>query len=184
MTTTAAVQVEKYNKVAIALHWIIAILMIYMLILGEDLIKVPKGETLSLFGPTLHASLGILILALSVFRIVWRLVNTVPPPPPMPVWQAKASAALHGMLYLLMLVIPLSGFFALASYGVERLDAETVSFFWLFTVNVFPNIGDWMGDAHEIAGNLAKILIVLHVLAALKHQFIDKDNLIRRMTFR
>lgn len=184
MSSTTAAQVQKYNNVAIALHWIIAILMIYMLILGEDLIKVPRGETLSLNGPTLHASLGILVLVFSVLRIIWRIMNPAPPLPPMPVWQVKATAALHGLLYVLMLAIPIFGLLALGPYGAERADADAVSFFWLFSVNVFPNLGDWAGDAHEISGTIAEILIVIHVLAALKHQFIDKDNLIRRMTFR
>lgn len=184
MSTTPSLQLEKYNKVSIALHWIIAVLMIYMLTLGEDLIKVHKGESLSAWGPTAHASLGILVLLLSVFRIVWRIMNPAPPLPPMPGWQVKATAAIHGLLYLLMLAIPLFGWLALAPYGAERLDANAISFFRLFPVNFLPNLGEWTGEAHELTGNLAKILIIIHVLAALKHQFIDKDNLIRRMTYR
>jgi cytochrome b561 len=184
MGTATTAQVEKYNKVAIALHWIIAVLMVFMLTLGEDLIELRKGESLSAWGPSAHASLGILVLALSVLRIVWRIMNPAPPLPPMPAWQVKATAAIHGMLYLLMLAIPLFGWLALAPYGAERLDADSISFFRLFSLNVLPNLGEWTGEAHEITGNLAKILIIIHVLAALKHQFIDKDNLLRRMTFR
>lgn len=184
MSTATAIQPEKYNRVAIFLHWIIAALMIYMLTLGEELMEVREGETLSLYGPTLHASLGILVLLLSAVRIAWRIINPAPPLPPMAAWQVKATAAIHGMLYLLTLVIPLLGLLAMAPYGLERLDADKVSFFWLFPVNLFPNLGEWTAELHEITGNLAKILIILHVLAALKHQFIDRDNLIRRMTFR
>jgi len=185
MTATSALPSVKYTKVAIALHWIIAVLMLYMLFPGDELIEVPRGETMSLWGPTAHASLGILVLILTLVRIAWRLGNPPPPPPAgMPGWQITATAVVHGILYLLMLAIPLFGWFALAPYGAARLDANAVSFFWLFPVNVMPDIGGWTGEVHELTGNLAKILIGIHVLAALKHQFIDKDGLMRRMTFR
>lgn len=184
MSATSSAPV-KYNPVAIALHWIIAVLMLYMLFPGHELIEVHKGETLSGWGPTAHASLGILILLLSLARIGWRLLHAAPPlPATMPGWQIKATAVTHGLLYLLMLAIPLFGWLALAPFGAERLDPGAVTFFRLFPVDILPNLGEWTGELHEITGNLAKILIGIHVLAALKHQFIDKDGLMRRMSFR
>jgi cytochrome b561 len=66
-------------------------------------------------------------------------------------------------------------------YGAERLDVDKVVFFNLFPVAFMPNLGAWTMSAHEILGNIAKALIILHVIAALKHQFWDKDKLLQRM---
>lgn len=185
MSATASLPSAKYTKVAIALHWIIAIMVLFLLFPGEDLIKVPRGQSVADWGPTAHASLGMLVLLLSLFRILWRVMHPAPPlPAGMPIWQVKATAAIHGLLYLLMLGIPLLGWLALAPYGAERLDPESITFFRLVPLNILPNLGEWAGELHEIGGTLAKILIAIHVLAALKHQFIDKDGLLRRMTFR
>jgi cytochrome b561 len=176
---------EKYNKVAIALHWVLAVLILFLLFPGHELIEVERGGSAADWGPTAHASLGMLVLILSLVRIAWRIANPAPPlPATMPVWQVKATAAVHGLLYLLMIGIPLAGWLALAPWGAERLDADAVSFFKLVPLNILPNLGEWTSEMHEIAGTLAKILIAIHVLAALKHQFVDKDALMRRMMFR
>lgn len=184
MTISSAPPSAKYTNVAIALHWIIAVLVLFLLFPGEDLIKVHRGESLAGWGPTAHASLGILVLILSLVRIVWRISHPAPQLPPMPTWQVKATAALHGMLYVLTILIPLFGWMALAPYGAERIDTQAITFFKLLPLDLWPNLGEWTGEFHELTGNLAMLLIALHVLAALKHQFIDKDGLIRRMTFR
>jgi cytochrome b561 len=184
MTASAPLPSTKYTKVAIALHWVIAILVLFLLFPGEELIEVERGQSLADWGPTAHASLGMLVLILTVVRIAWRLMHAAPPLPPMPAWQVKATAALHGLLYVLMLAIPLFGWMALAPFGAERLDPQAVTFFRLFPLDVWPNLGGWTAEMHEIGGTLAKILVILHVLAALKHQFIDKDGLMRRMMFR
>lgn len=176
---------EKYTKVAIGLHWVLAVLILFMLFPGEELIEVERGASVSGWQPTAHASIGLLVLILSVARIAWRLGHTAPPlPATMPLWQVKATSAVHGLLYLLMIGIPLSGWLALAPWGAERLDPEAITFFKLVSLNMWPNLGVWTGEMHEMGGTLAKLLIALHVLAALKHQFIDKDGLMRRMMFR
>ncbi len=181
MTATS----EKYTKVAIALHWVIAILMIFMLFFSEDLIKVPRGSSLADWGPTAHASIGLLILLLSVVRIGWRLSNPPPPlPTNMPYWQVMATQVSHAGFYLLLIAIPLLGWFAMAPYAAEHTDPQAVTFFKLFAVDIMPDIGGWTIEAHDIVGKLAMFLLFLHVLAALKHQFIDKDGLMRRMMFR
>lgn len=176
---------EKYTTVAISLHWLIAILMLFLLFPGEELIDLDRGESLAGWGPTAHASLGISVLVLTVLRLGWRLANQPPAlPASMPVWQTTASHVLHGSFYVLMFAIPLFGWLALAPFGTEHPDPEAVAFFWLFPLDILPNLGEWTSEAHEITGTLAKLLIALHVLAALKHQFIDKDGLMRRMMFR
>ncbi len=185
MTATLATTPAKYTKVAITLHWVLAVLVLYLLFPGHELIEVRRGESLTGWGPTAHASLGILVLLLTVFRIAWRVANPPPPlPATMPAWQVTASHALHAGFYVLMLAIPLFGWLALAPFGAERLDPQAITFFNMVALNFMPNFGHWTEEAHEISGTLAKALIALHVLAALKHQFIDKDGLMRRMMFR
>lgn len=68
--------------------------------------------------------------------------------------------------YLLMLGIPLAGWLALAPWGADRLDADTITFFSLLPLNVWPDLGHWTSEMHEIGGTLAKLLIAIHVLAA------------------
>ena len=77
--------VQRYTMVAVILHWLTAILLIYMLFWGENLIKVPGGGTPA--NPNLHVSLGITILILAVARLLWRLFNPPPADLPMPLWQ-------------------------------------------------------------------------------------------------
>jgi cytochrome b561 len=173
----------KYTTPAIWFHWIIAILIIFMLFPGEDLIKVQRGSSMAGWGPSTHATIGIVILVLSLARLVWRYLNPPPPlPATMPAWQVAASHAGHWIFYGLMIVTPLAGWFALSSYGAGRLSPEAVSFFNIFSLYLLPDIGSWTTEFHEIASNMMMFLIVLHVAAALKHQFWDRDGLLRRMS--
>ena len=176
-------QKSRYTAVAITLHWVIAILMIFMLFPGEDMIKVERGASLGSWEPTAHASVGLLVLILSILRVIWRLVNPPPALPPMPDWQILATKALHGLFYVLLIAIPLTGWLAIVPYGAERLDVEMVTFFKIFSVAILPNLGDWSSEVHELLGTLAKLLLFIHVLAALKHQFWDRDGTLTRMWY-
>ena len=172
----------RYTKVAIWLHWITAALMIFMLVWGEDLIKVRRGESLAGWQPSAHATIGVLILLLAVARLLWRASN---PPPALPSgmssFERLASHATHGAFYVLMIAIPVLGLLALVPFGETHTDVEQVQFLRLFSLNFMPNLGEWSLEAHEIAATLAKLLVILHVLAALKHQFWNKDGLLKRM---
>jgi cytochrome b561 len=176
---------QRYTSVAIALHWATAILMIYMLFLGEDLIKVGRGASLAGVGPSLHASIGMSVFVLSVARLFWRLAN---PPPPLPVtmktWEKALSHSTHVVFYGLLVLLPLTGWFALAHYGTEHRDIASVLFFGFFPAAIWPDIGWNFGGLHEILSKLGILLLALHVLAALKHQFYDKDNIFARMSLR
>ena len=174
--------VSRYNTVAMILHWVLAVLMIYMLFWGEGLIKgkpwmqppTPPAN------PSLHVELGIIILVLSVARLVWRMVNPPPPDVPMPAWQAKGSQFLHMAFYALMIGLPLSGMADLPrAIAGRHPEYANLSIFGLFPVPQIP--APWFGALHDSFSNLAILLLVLHVAAALKHQFFDKDRLIERM---
>lgn len=172
----------KYTKTAIWLHWITAVLMIGMLIIGEDFMDVARGASLAGWQPSAHASFGILILLLGLARLFWRLGNPPPAlPSSTPPWQTLASHATHWVLYALMIAIPVAGLLAIVPYGEARLDVSQVSFFKLFPVAFMPNLGEWTMEAHELLSTAAQILIIVHVIAALKHQFWDKDGLLSRM---
>jgi cytochrome b561 len=175
-------QTARYTKLAIWLHWIVAIMMIFMLVFGEDYIRVPRGASLADWGPSAHASFGILILLLGLARLFWRLGNPPPAlPSAMPRWQVLASHATHWAFYALMIAIPVFGLLAIVPYGAARLDVDQVSFFKLFPVAFMPNLGDWTMDGHELLSKVAEALVIIHVIAALKHQFWDKDGLLSRM---
>jgi cytochrome b561 len=169
----------KYSNVAIALHWVTALPLIYMLLWGEGLIKSGSGDTPA--NPMLHVSLGLSILILSVLRLAWRLMNPPPADVPMPAWQAKFSHMLHWGFYALLILIPLSGMAALDHSIVgKHPEFSTLTYFGLFPMPHFAL--DWFGQTHDLMTKLAIALLILHVLGALKHQFIDKDNLLKRMS--
>lgn len=171
----------RYNSVAVALHWLIAALMIYMLLWGEDLIRHPTGT----YNPSLHASLGLSILVLSLVRLGWRLANPAPAlPATMKPWEVMLSHVTHWAFYVLMIGIPLTGMMSFTAQLVRDPILSGASIFGMFAVPSLPNLGGAGGGLHGLLSNLAKVLIILHVLAALKHQFWDKDNLLKRMSLR
>ena len=168
-----------YSKGAIWLHWIIAALMITMLFFGEDMIRHATGS----FYPSLHASLGISILGLSLVRIWWRWTHPAPAlPATMKGWEKQTSHITHIAFYVLMIVLPLSGLMAFTGEAVKDAAVAGATIFGAFPVPGLPDLGGIGGGFHGLAAKLGQILVILHVLAALKHQFWDKDNLFKRMS--
>jgi len=177
-----SISAQRYTTVAIILHWVTAVLIIYMLWFGEALIKDQRWLTPPVppSNPGLHASLGLLILILTVARIGWRLMNQPPADVPMPAWQITASHALHWAFYAVLFLIPLSGLAELGKFiAGKHPEYATLTFFGLFPMPHYSM--PWFGSLHGLLTNLAWALLAVHVIAALKHQFIDKDNIIGRM---
>ena len=175
--------VQRYNLIAIILHWVSALLMIYMIFWGEGLVKGKPWMTppTAAINPGLHASLGILILIIAVVRLGWRLMNPPPVDVPMPVWQARASHVLHWAFYALMILIPLSGMAEWdKSIAGRHPEFANLDFFGLFSIPHYSMPA--FGSLHGLMTNAAMALLFLHVAAALKHQFVDKDNILRRMS--
>lgn len=175
----------KYDKVAIAIHWLAAILMIIMVFFGEDLMegeKVAAAAAAGSFLPSLHVSLGSAILILTLVRIGWRLTN---PPPELPAtmapWEVTVTKVVHGLFYLLMIVLPLTGWLATPDFLREN-GGVALSVFGLFPLPGAPDIGEFVGGIHNLGSKAAMALIILHVLAALKHQFVNRDGLLARMS--
>ena len=169
----------RYDAVAMSLHWLIAVLLIFMLFLGEDLMDEKGGGA---FGPSLHVSIGSAILLLSVFRLVWRLIN---PPPAYPAsmasWEQMAAKATHVLFYALLIGIPLTGWLATPKFLSEEGVVAGLTLFSAFPLPGAPSLGLPMKDIHELDSNLGIALLALHVLAALKHHFINRDDVLRRM---
>lgn len=168
----------RYGAVAQTLHWTIVVLLIVQVTLAVLADDLPRGvEKLMLV--TRHKSFGITILALAILRIVWRLLNQPPPLPPMPRWQRLAAHTSHWGMYVLLLVIPLTGWMYSSSANYP------VSWFGLVQLPdlVGPSkpLNDLMHDLHETFATLLLVLIGVHIAAALKHQLWDRDGLLWRM---
>jgi cytochrome b561 len=171
---------QSYDRTQIVLHWLIALLIfgLYAVGLSVDLFDKPVRP----FIINLHAVFGLTLLLLVAVRIFWRVTHNSPPLPASmgPLFQ-KAAAAGHGLLYLLTVAIPLLGIPAFLFRG-RPLDLG------LFQIPapVAAN-SDLAHQVTEIHGLLANILIALvvgHVLVALYHQFVLRDNLLARMRLR
>lgn len=169
----------QYGLVAKSLHWTMALLIIGMLALGLYMSYLPISELkLQLYG--IHKEFGLLILLLVMFRITWRIGNIVPLlPNTIPPWQKFVANAVHGMLYGFMFAMPITGWMLTSAAGLPP------SFFGLFVLPplLSPNM-DTMNILIQIHTWLAYGLMATfgaHVGAALKHHFIDKDDVLRRM---
>jgi cytochrome b561 len=171
---------SKYSKVAIALHWIIAALIVSNIYLASVAHELPR----ELRGPYMdpHKAIGVSILLFSLFRLFWRLGHKPPPlPDAIPGWQAKLGRLVHALFYFLIIAVPLSGWIMASAHP----QAPPVSYFGLFDVTLplgkNEALAGFGNDAHEILTKPLAILIFLHVIAALKHQFADRLPFIQRM---
>ena len=168
----------RYTKVAIWLHWLIGLAVIAnigLAMLTEDMPRETHRAAMDI-----HKALGIAVLALTVLRILWRLGHKPPPlPAATPTWQRPLSKIVHFLFYALLILLPLSGWVWMSAAD------RPVNFFGLVTIPtiVAPNEGlaDVMHDRHEVLGLTMLALAVIHILAALKHQFVDRTGLIGRM---
>lgn len=166
-----------YGALTISLHWLIALLIIGMLSLGLYMVDLPIGvQKIKFYG--WHKAFGTLVLALGIIRLLWR-INNITPELNIPRWERLAARTMHWALYGFMLIMPITGWLMSSAAGFP------VSFFGLFTLPdlIAPNeeLRNFFGLAHEYLAYLLIAAIVIHIAAALKHHFIDKDDILRRM---
>lgn len=178
---------SRYGLVAIVLHWSIAVAITGMLVLGEVMTQLEPGDRLKFTLYQWHKSFGLLVFALSLARLGWRLID---PPPPWPVtmagWERTAAGIVHAMLYVLMLALPISGWLLVSASPWNIPTAP----FGLFTL---PHLS-WLADHPDkpmleaafkqlhAAGALSFTLLLLaHVAAALRHHLIVGDQVLTRM---
>jgi len=182
MTNLAAQNIgsagTRYGSVTKALHWIVALLIAAQFAVGFIMPEIHRGVEVE-FWIGLHLSLGVLILIVATFRIVWRALHPVAALTDLPKWQQQASQATHGLLYLFLLVAPILGWANASSRGWD------VGLFGLFQLPRLTAegsaIGGAMGDVHVVVVYGMLGLIGLHVLAALYHHFVQRDQVLREM---
>jgi cytochrome b561 len=166
-----------FGLVSRALHWGMAALIVVLLSLGMRLSAMqPDLSTLWLYG--LHKTLGLTLFALVLVRLVWHRIS--PPPQPLAAgWQVKAAKAGHLGLYLLMLLIPLSGWVASSATGIDTLYADR----WVVPpiAPVSASLEATAFAVHDIATKLLMGMVVIHVLAALQHEFAGQGTLTRML---
>ena len=194
---------SRYTKTAIVLHWLIAIFIALMFVLGWYMAELPKEAPKQLaydlfdlgvytwqlaeeasprtFYFNLHKSLGLTVLALIVLRILWRITHT--PPAALSSYKAiekKVATATHHSLYLLMLAVPVTGLIMAinSKYGVKWFGMDVIA-----GLDNKP-MREFFECTHEFVGIVLLVLIGIHLLGALKHKFIDKDDTMSRMSLK
>ena len=171
----------RYNSIAIILHWVMALLIFATWSIAIAVDDMPLSPA-RIAGLSWHKWLGVTVFFLVILRLLWRATHSVPPLKlQMPAWQEKVMQLTHLTFYLLMLAIPVVGWLMSSAKGY------TVNYFGLFElpdlVDKDKALGHQLKEIHEFLANGLMALVGLHILAALKHQFIDKDGLLSRMTF-
>lgn len=173
----------RYDPIAITLHWVIACSILLMIPLGLFMGDLPLSIRFDAY--IFHKSLGIVILALSLFRLVWRLLN---PPPALPghmgAFEKLGARVSHWGFYFLMIAMPLTGWLM-----VSASKKFPTVFFWLGEVPFLPMPEAFSGkeaahmfnEYHEVLAYGALLLLALHLSAALKHHFINRDTVLTRM---
>jgi len=168
----------RYSGVAIALHWLLAVLIAGSLGVGLYMADLPMSPTrLKLFN--YHKWAGITILALSALRLLWRLAHRPPPDVAMPRWQRRTAHATHWALYALFFLTPLAGwaYSSAAGFPVVVFGVIPLPDF----VPVDRALAETLKSRHHAMAFLLALVVVLHVGAALKHHFLDRDGLLDRM---
>lgn len=171
---------QRYTHTAILFHWLIALLIVGTFTLGLVMTDIPGITPTKLKYYSWHKWAGVTVLALATLRLLWRLSHPAPAyPASMPRWQQAAAHRLHVLLYLLILAVPLSGYFYTLSAGVP------VVYFGLFQLPVLiapnPELKPLLKEVHFWLNMTLAGAVGLHVAAALKHQWIDRDGVLRRM---
>lgn len=169
----------RYSWGAMLLHWAIAIAVIVNWRIAEAAEHAPKAEAGAIMAN--HMALGITILVLTLLRLAWRLVHPGPQfASTLKPWERATARGLHITFYVLLIGMPLGGWIAMSSLG------KNIPIWSLFEVPALPvgvdlARGETIFEGHAALGTVLLVLVALHVLGALKHQFFDKDGNLWRM---
>lgn len=167
-----------YTRTAVALHWLVAALVITALTLGwtmTDMVFSPLK--LRLFN--WHKWVGVTVLALMLVRTFWRLAHPPPVPLPMPAWQRLFTRVVHGLLYVMLLVQPLTGWIFSNAEGFPIVYLGLIPLPNL--VSKDKALGEIVKEIHTAGGWVLAVAIGLHLLAAIKHHYYDRDETLGRM---
>ena len=171
--------ITHYTSTAKTLHWLVSLMIFCMLLLGFYMSDLPLSPDKLKFY-SWHKWAGVTVFLLVIARLGWRITHTPPAmPAQMSQLQQVAATIFHFALYALMFLIPLSGWLMSSAKGFQ-----TVWFGVLPIPDLLPKdkvIGDALKEVHEALNKLLIGVIVVHVIAALKHHFIDKDDVLKKM---
>jgi cytochrome b561 len=184
MPSTPASVETRYGGTAIALHWLLALAIIGNLGVGLYMADLPFSP-LRIKLINWHKWAGMSILALSAVRLLWRLAHRPPPLAQrvlntMPEWQRSAHHGTHLAFYILFFAVPLFGWAYSSAVGLQIVWFGVLPLPDLLPLN--KELGNLvLKPLHNASAYMLAALVVLHVAAALKHQFVDKDGLLLRM---
>ncbi len=168
----------RYTSTAIALHWLIAGLILISVGLGLYMVGL-KLSPLKLRLYSWHKWTGVTIFLLIVARLMWRAVNAPPPLIASPRWQQISAVVNHWLLYVLLVCIPISGWLMSSAYGVPVVYFGVLPLPDLVGKN--KELGDTLKALHETLAFTMLALVALHAAAALKHHLLDRDDVLYRM---
>ncbi len=174
-------QQTRYTRLAIILHWLIALGIFVAFPLGLYMHELPLSpRKLQLY--SYHKWIGITLLALMLARLGWRLWHTPPAMLPMPQWQKQIAESVHVGLYVLLFAVPLSGWLMSSALGFQVVWLGLVPLPDLVHKN--KELGELLKQVHKTLDFALLGLLILHIAGALKHQWIDRDGTLQRMLLR
>jgi len=169
---------NRYSTVSLLLHWATAALVLAQILLITA--AEAEGSNRGLW-MMLHKSGGMTILALTLARIGWRVANpAIPLPDDLPRWQKLFARSTHALFYVVLLALPLTGWLAGSAVG-RGFDYYGLFAFPLLPVGGGRETAGLLMDIHRALPKLLYVLLALHVIGALKHQFLNRDNVLHRM---
>ncbi|BBU26608.1 cytochrome b [Burkholderia sp. THE68] len=171
---------QRYSATAIGLHWLIALLIVGGFWLGWIMTDIPGITPTKLKYFSWHKWIGVTVFALALLRLIWRATHAAPAMPDgMPQWQQRAANFAHFLLYALMLIIPASGYLYSSAAGIQVVYLGVLP---LPTI-IGPDkaLKATLRIVHVALNYTLLFFVVMHVLAALKHHFVDRDGLLGRM---
>ena len=171
---------ERYTRTAIALHWLIAALVLVEFAHGwwmQEIPKQPPGLRADAFN--LHKSAGLVVLALMLIRLGWRIAHRPPALPPMLKWQTLLAKANHVLLYTMVIAMPLSGYLGsvFSGYPIKWFGVTLPAWGW-----ADPAIKDWMSVVHLTTSWILLVSLCLHITGTIKHTLAG-DRVMGRMGF-
>ncbi|HEY3700105.1 MAG TPA: cytochrome b [Spongiibacteraceae bacterium] len=170
----------RYTGTAIALHWLMALLIIATFFLGLTMVDMPGITPTKLKYFNWHKWMGVTVLALAAIRLLWRLMHTAPSlPAAMPKLQKYAAEITHYLLYALIFVVPLSGYFYSLAAGFKVVYLGVLPLPVLIDPN--PALKPILKNVHYLLSMTMAALVCVHALAAFKHHLFDRDDILKRM---
>ena len=170
---------QSFGEPARLLHWLTFLLLLGSFGLGLTMVELPVSPQKLKFY-SWHKWIGVTVFFLVIVRLGWRMMNVQPGyPARMPAWERRAAHLMHWLIYVLLLAIPLSGWVMSSALGFPTVYLGI----WQLPDLVAKNkpLGEALKTVHYILNKTLLVAVALHAVAALKHHFIDRDQVLRSM---